>query len=56
LEIRRRVLGPEHPDTPKSMSHLAGVYDAHQHTAKSRYNYSRALPCRWYMDAKSDRV
>ncbi|SRR5579862_384735 len=25
LDIRRRVLGPEHPDTLKSMSHLAGL-------------------------------
>ena len=26
LEIQRRVLGPEHPDTLESMSNLAGEY------------------------------
>ena len=58
LEIQRRVLGPEHPDTLESMSSLAGVYYVRASTPRPRRSTVRpwrsgaacwvpSIPTRW---------
>ena len=41
LEIQRRVLGPEHPDTLMSMNNLAIVYFAEASTRRPRRSTAR---------------
>ena len=41
LEIQRRVLGPEHPDTLRSMNNLAIVYNCKASTRRPRRSTAR---------------
>lgn len=43
LEIREKVLGPEHPDTAISLNNLAGIYQAQANYAAAELLYERAL-------------
>ncbi len=46
LELRRRVLGPEHPDTLTSMSNLAVLYRVHGQYERSETLQTQALEVR----------
>jgi tetratricopeptide (TPR) repeat protein len=46
LAIREKVLGPEHPDTARSLNNLAFIYDATGAYAKAEPLYQRALAIR----------
>jgi non-specific serine/threonine protein kinase/serine/threonine-protein kinase len=46
LEIRRRALGPEHPDTLSSMYGQATAYDGQGKSAQAEALYSQALAIR----------
>ena len=43
LEIQRRVLGPEHPDTLESMSNLADSYGGQGKYAKAEALFNQSL-------------
>jgi non-specific serine/threonine protein kinase/serine/threonine-protein kinase len=43
LEIKRRVLGPEHPDTLKSMGNLANVYTYEGKDAQAEELFNQTL-------------
>jgi len=43
LEIRQKVLGPEHPDTATSLDNLAGLYDSQGRYAEAEPLHRRAL-------------
>jgi eukaryotic-like serine/threonine-protein kinase len=46
LEIRRRVLGPEHPETLSSMNNLANALDKEGHYAEAEKFYRESLGIR----------
>ena len=46
LEIRQKVLGPEHPDTATSLNNLAALYQAMGDYAKAEPLFKEALEIR----------
>ena len=46
LRIRQKVLGPEHPDTAKSLNNLAALYQDMGEYAKAEPLYQEALRIR----------
>jgi tetratricopeptide (TPR) repeat protein len=46
LQIRQRVLGPEHPDTATSLNSLAALYQEMKAYAKAEPLYQEALRIR----------
>ncbi|MFC2032217.1 tetratricopeptide repeat protein, partial [Chloroflexota bacterium] len=46
LEIREKVLGPEHPDTATSLNNLAGLYNDQGLYKEAEPLYKRALEIR----------
>ena len=46
LEIHEKILGPEHPDTARSLNSLAALYKSHTNYAAAEPLYQRALKIR----------
>lgn len=46
LEMRERVLGPDHPDCAQSLNNLAALYNEKKHYDKAEELYEKALDIR----------
>lgn len=46
LEMRERVLGPNHPDCAQSLNNLAALYNEKKHYDKAEELYEKALDIR----------